>query len=106
MAFSDIDFDSAIAKCKDVLKLLIEWCEFNFLYVNWSKTYVMFITNKRESPPSYIMVDSAKIEVVSKFKLLGVTIDSKLSFVEHASLMAKAINSKLFAKLKKNRRIE
>ena len=57
----------------------------------------MFITNKRESLPSYIMVDITKIEVVSKFKLLGVTIDSKLSFVEHASLMTKSINSKLFA---------
>lgn len=35
MAFVGPDYDSAIAKCKVGISLLLEWCEHNYLYVNW-----------------------------------------------------------------------
>ena len=40
----------------------------------------MFITNKRIAPPEVVDFDKNCIMVVSKFKLLGVTIDDKLNF--------------------------
>ena len=104
MAFVGRDYESAIANCKAGLSLLVEWCEYNYLYVNWSKTYGMFVTNqkmkkkgKKVIVPTSIDHPGTKIEIVSKFKLLGVTIDSKLSFTDHVTLVAKSINSKLFA---------
>lgn len=57
----------------------------------------MFVSNKREMTPLSIEHNGVKIEIVSQFKLLGVTIDSKLSFNEYVWLMAKSINAKLFA---------
>jgi hypothetical protein len=35
--------------------------------------------------------------VVNKFKLLGVTIDSRLNFADHVSIVSRSISSKLFA---------
>ena len=64
------------------------------LDINWSKTYFMFVTNKRVKLPKEIVVGSKavndkceenKVSVVNSFKLLGVTIDNKLTFVEHCS---------------------
>ena len=38
-----------------------------------------------------------KVEVVETFKLLGVTLDNKLNFLEHCSNLKKVINRKLFS---------
>ena len=70
--------------------MLLEWCDFNKLDINWSKTFFIFVTNKRIKLPMEIIVDSKtvdiKVKVVNNFKLLlitidiGVTIDNKLTF--------------------------
>jgi hypothetical protein len=57
----------------------------------------MFVTNKRLIKPKAIETNSIKIEIVDQFKLLGVTIDTKLKFTDHVYNVVKAINSKLFA---------
>ena len=67
------------------------------MYVNWSKTYAMFITTKQIIKPSMIQIDSGTIEIVETFKLLGVTIDSRLNFVNHVNNVSKSILSKLYA---------
>ena len=60
----------------------------------------MFISNISNSNfefPSEIIVDNISIKVVNSFKLLGVTIDSKLNFLNHASNVCVSVNRKLFA---------
>ena len=66
----------------------------------------MFVTNKRIKLPLEIIVDSKKndnkiveikVNVVKNFKLLGITIDNKLNFLEHCSNMKKIINMKLYS---------
>ena len=39
--------DIPISRFKKRLEPLIDWCKFNKLDLNWSKTFFMFITNKR-----------------------------------------------------------
>lgn len=97
LIFANEQIESSISACKNGLRLLIEWCDHNYLYVNWSKTFAMIVSNKRLDIPSYIECNGFKIEVVSKFKLLGVVLDQKLSFLDHVCAVGKAINSKLFA---------
>lgn len=64
----------------------IEWCKFNRIDINWSKTKIMFVTNKRNiCVPESILIDNNNVEVVNNFKLLGVTIDNKLSFEKYVS---------------------
>jgi len=84
-------------KLKDATRRLIIWCEHNQLYINWSKTKAMFITNKRVKWSNEIAFDDVKIEVVDHFKLLGVWLDCKLSFNFHVDSQIKTINSKMFA---------
>ena len=95
--FADFDFDSVVNKCKIGISVILEWCKFNYLYINWSKTNVMFNTNKRLDFPKYIEFGNIKVQVVVKFKLLGVTIDSKLNFLDHVSYLCNSINTKLYA---------
>jgi hypothetical protein len=54
----------------------------------------MFVTNKRVKLPKEIVVgpkalnnkcEEIKVSVVDSFKPLGVTLDNKLTFVEHCS---------------------
>ena len=63
---------------------MTDWYSKNKLDINQTKTYFMFITNERITLPKTIVIEDAEIEVVQKFKLLGVTIDNKLNFNNYA----------------------
>lgn len=67
-------------KIDEAIRKLDEWCKYNRLYVNWDKTFVMFIKNKRIITPDHVKIDDTIIKAVNKFKLLGVTLDEKLNF--------------------------
>ena len=89
------DILNAISRLKDATIQLLEWCCFNRMDINWSKTYVMFIGTNKDAPSSVFINENVSISVVTQFKLLGVTIDDKLSFVSHVSQICSKINSKL-----------
>ena len=59
---------------------LNEWCKHNRLHINCSKTFIMYITNKRVVIPKSILINNQKINVVDKFRLLGVLVDNKIKF--------------------------
>ncbi|CAF1017588.1 unnamed protein product [Brachionus calyciflorus] len=74
------------------------WCKFNRIDINWSKTKVMFIKNKRGVQiPNSININNNDVEVVNDFKLLGVTIDHKLTFLKHVAELRKSINKRLYS---------
>ena len=80
---------------------MFDWCTKNRIDINWSKTYCMFVTDRRVSIPTHIELDmmenGVSIEVVDSFKLLGVIIDNKLNFNNHIAKLCLTINSKLFS---------
>ena len=39
--------NNLISKCNNDVEFLIVWYRFSILDLNWSKTFFMFITNKR-----------------------------------------------------------
>lgn len=57
----------------------------------------MFVTNKRIKPPVEIDINGQKVKVVNEFKLLGVTIDSKLQFTKHVANVKLCIFRKLYS---------
>ena len=102
----DKDLNILINRFVSKLKTLLDWCQFNKLDINWSKTFFMFVTNKRVKLPKEITVgtklvndknEDIKVSVVNSFKLLGVTIDNKLNFTEHCSNLKKIVNKKLYS---------
>ena len=97
---SGTDIQAAIIKLKSETKNLLVWCDYNRLSINWSKTYAMVITNKRaylKQPLKFIHLDSNRVEMVNNFKLLGVTLDTKLNFDAYSAMLAKSINIRLFS---------
>jgi hypothetical protein len=102
----DKDLNILINRFLRKLKTLLDWCQLNKLDINWSKTFFMFVTNKRVKLPKEITVgtklvndkiEDIKVSVVVSFKLLGLTIDKKLNFTEHCSNLKKIVNKKLFS---------
>jgi hypothetical protein len=74
------NMNSLINKFKSDISSLRVWCEMNRLDINWSKSFIMFVTDKRIKPLTEIEMNGSTVAVVSKLKLLGVTLDNKLKF--------------------------
>ena len=55
LIFNDSNMENLISKFKKDLKNLNEWCKHNRLYINWNKTFIMFVTNKRIHIPTQII---------------------------------------------------
>ena len=77
------DIDKLISSFIKDIEPLINWCEINRLAINFKKTYCMNVTRHRMVIPKSILLNGVNIEVVNKFKLLGVTLDYKLIFSTH-----------------------
>ncbi|RNA03505.1 hypothetical protein BpHYR1_023821 [Brachionus plicatilis] len=55
----------------------------------------MFVSNKKNLTfPKWVTIDSNDIEVVNCFKLLGITIDNKLTFLKYVSDLRTSINKR------------
>ena len=70
---SDSNTNTLKSKFKNKLEPLFDWCKYNKLDINWSKTYFMFVTYKRVVFPKEIIIKNLSIQVVDDFKLLGIT---------------------------------
>ena len=94
------DLSKMITSFKCQLKPLFDWCDMNRLEINWSKTFCMIITNKRISglkSLKEIELGEARVQIVDKFRLLGITLDTKLNFEFYVSELRLQINRKLYS---------
>ena len=91
------DIVKLISNFKKGLEPLLEWCKYNRLDINFKKTYCMIVTRKRIVLPKTITLNNIEIEVVDSFKLLGVTIDNKLTFTKYISIVCGRVNSVLYS---------
>ena len=79
------DIDKLISSFIKDLEPLISWCEMNRFDINFKKTFCLIATRHRVVIPKSIILNGVNKEVVSKFKLLGVTLDKKyiLTFLQY-----------------------
>ena len=72
------DRTSVAASLNDDLAVISDWCSRWGMLVNPSKTRGMLISRYRTVEPLFpdLVVNGAVVEMVSKFQILGVTIDS------------------------------
>ena len=89
--------DEAIVKFKSKLNPFLEWTKFNQLTINWTKTKFMVISRNKLDKPKFIKISNEEIEIVEMFKLLGVKIDSCLTFKDHVKHIKAMVNQKLYA---------
>ena len=114
---SSLSLDDLIKRFSRKFYHLFDWIKYNKLYINWSKTKFMFITSCKLNTcfvtlpaekfflktkslfyrPCFIDLLGNQVEVVTEFKLLGVTIDEKINFEPHVKLLRAKVTQKLFA---------
>ena len=69
------------------------WASSSNLKLNLAKTAEIIFTNKRVKPPPL----TQGVLRVSSLKILGVTVDDKLTFSEHADSIITSCNQTFFA---------
>ena len=84
------DRSSVAASLNDDLAVISDWCSRWGMLVNPSKTREMLISRSRAVEPLFpdLLIDGSVVEVVSELKILGVILDSKLSFEKQVRAIA------------------
>ena len=73
--------------------ILFEWFNNNYMKVNTGKSHLLFSGNSRATAA----IDNSCIESEDKQVLLGITIDSNLTFENHINSICKKVSQKLVA---------
>ena len=94
---SGSNWESLVSNFRRKLEPFLEWVKLNQISINWQKTKLMVVTNKRIKSPSSLIFGGNNVEVVTSFKLLRILIDYKLLFDEHFETLKKNVNTKLFS---------
>jgi hypothetical protein len=103
LLFSALSTEECLRQGVAGITRLMDWCDHNRLYINWSKTFIMFVSSRRGEENAEweqvkaLTVGEVEIKAVENFRLLGITLDTKLSFVKHASDTALSATRKMFA---------
>lgn len=81
------------------LRSLHEWMETNNLSLNSTKTKYMLFSKKNmvASSSKELLYNDQKLEFVHSFNFLGITIDSKLIWVQHIDLLCNKLASACYA---------
>ena len=81
----------------DEVKCFVEWCKVNFLTLNVSKTKEMIIDFRHKKEQiCQLSIDEKHIQLCTSYKYLGFTIDEKLNWHQHITIMSKKVNQRLF----------
>ena len=84
--------DEVVRKCNHIADKLFYWCLINKITVNKLKTKFMIVSNKFINLNFDLLLDNSVIELVSSFNYLGITIDRKLKFSDHISIIETKIS--------------
>ena len=76
---------------------VLEWFKFNSIAANPAKFQLMFLGNFGDNCDIKVRVDNTILRPKSCVKLLGLIIDSKLSFSEHVQTLCKSASAKVKA---------
>ena len=82
---------------RSAISFFVDWCERHFLQLNVKKTKEMLIDfrkNKQELAP--LTINNEEVAQVTDYKYLGITIDNKLEWQIHSSLVYKKVNKRMF----------
>ena len=72
---------------------LCEWCKNNHLTLNGDKTKeLVFDYRRKKEPLTPLLIDGKIVSIVDSYKYLGLKIDSKLNWSNHAHDVCKKVN--------------
>ena len=84
------DRSSVAASLNDDLAVISDWCSRWGMMVNPSKTRGMLISSSRTVEPLFpdLVIDGSVVEMILELKILGVILDSKLTFEKQVRVIA------------------
>jgi hypothetical protein len=97
LLLSDHNMVSLIINFKRSIVAILDWCAYNRMGINWSKTCIMFVKPPRmkTAEPSNVIVNDIIITIVSCHKLLGVELDQ--NFSKFVAKICHQVNRKLYS---------
>ncbi|HYV52171.1 MAG TPA: reverse transcriptase family protein, partial [Candidatus Eisenbacteria bacterium] len=94
---TDLNNKDLNTKVNKELQNIITWVEANKLCLNLQKTQYLVISNSKSKTDLKVVVKDININRVSSAKLLGVTLDDKLSFKNHINNIVSKLSSTSYA---------
>ena len=93
------NLDNIVHRLENDCSLALEWFADNFMKLNADKCHLLVLGQRCDDPVTVVTVRIGSGDVVnsSEEKLLGVQIDSKLSFDNHVSKLCQKASNKLYA---------
>ena len=88
--------DNIVHKLENDCTIALKWFADNFMKLNADKCHLLVLGQRCDDPVT-IRIGSAKVVNSYEEKLLGVQIDSKLSFENHVSKLCHKASNKLYA---------
>ena len=92
----DIDTDNVVARLEIDSAHAIKWFSDNYMKLNEDKCHLLTFGNMSSDSVS-VKIGSSTIANSTEEKLLGVTLDSKLTFEQHVSNLCQKVSNKLYA---------
>ena len=91
------DISSVTASLNNDLALISDWCSRWGMLVNPSKTRGMLIYRSSTVEPLFpdLLIDGSVVEMVSELKILGVILDSKLTFEKQFRAIAAPVSMRV-----------
>ena len=83
--------DLVIKEIEHVSEVLFKWFDFNYMKINSGKSHILFSGNDNV----IVNIDNHTIISENKNELLGIILDSKLSFEDHINNLCKKASQKL-----------
>jgi len=90
------NLDQSTLEAASLFKTVKAWYTDNNFVINVSKTQACIFTNRKLTTYPHVDLDEAKIQVNPCIKLLGVTLDSNLTFGEHISQVIASTNRLIY----------
>ena len=91
------NYEEATQKLSADTHLVLNWFRINSMVANPSKFQIMFLGSNIENNEITFMVEDKKVRSKTEVKLLGITIDDKLSFNKHISNLCSTASNRLRA---------
>ena len=90
------NLDNIVHRLENDCSIALEWFADNFMKLNADKCHLLVLGQRCDDPVT-VRIGSADVVNSSEEKLLGVQVDSKLSFDNHVSKLCQKASDKLYA---------
>ena len=84
---TEIDIDAVISTLEEETNKLLQWLNLNYFKANPDKSHLLL---SNDDTNLKALINGHEIDNSEHVKLLGVTLDNKLSFDEHVSKLCKS----------------